>query len=156
MGEMTQIILTSAFTIFGGIVIFVIGQLSLKFVIEPIFEFRRVLREIQFALIYHAKALHTPVEGDEERCYEAATVIRRLAADLCAKVQSIPFYGRLFKACGLPDRSSCQKAASRLIGLSNSLQGTDRSTNQARVCQIKRLLGFEEFEESRMRGSDVP
>lgn len=147
MGDLWQIVLTSVFTIVGGVVIFVIGQLSVRFVIDPIHDLKHVLTEIQFALIYHAQALHTPAAGDEKRCDEAAKVIRRLAADLRARVQSIPIYGSLSRIWRLPDRSSCRKAVSQLIGLSNSLHEADRSKDQARVDRAGRLLGFEQLEE---------
>ncbi|MBI3766880.1 MAG: hypothetical protein HY271_00120 [Deltaproteobacteria bacterium] len=149
MSELTKIFLTSGLTIFGGVVVFVLGQLIAKFVIEPVYELKQVFAEVRLALIYYAQAIHTPVPGDEKRSDEAAAAIRRHAADLWAKVTSIPCYGCLSKLWFgfLPDFASCRKAVSQLIGLANSVHKEDRSRNQDRVDKIGRLLGFKEFEE---------
>jgi hypothetical protein len=149
MGELTKIFLTAGLTILGGVVVFVFGQLIAKFVIEPMHELKRVFAEIRFALIYYAQAIHTPVPGDVKRSEDAAVALRRHAADLWAKVTSIPCYGCLAKLSFgfLPDFASCRRAVSQLIGLSNSVHKEDRSRNQDRVEKISRLLGFQEFED---------
>ncbi len=86
MSDLTKIVLTAGLTIFGGVVVFVVGQLIVKFVVEPMHELKRVFAEIRFALIYYAQAIHTPVPGDDKRSHEAAVALRRHAADLWAKV----------------------------------------------------------------------
>ncbi len=55
---------TSFVTVISGVFIFVIGQLVIKFVIDPIKELKQTLGAIYFILIFHAPAIYTPV-GDE-------------------------------------------------------------------------------------------
>ena len=52
MGDLEKILLTSASTILGGVIVFVIGQLVSKFLIEPIHELRKAVGEVQFYLAY--------------------------------------------------------------------------------------------------------
>ncbi|MEH2381888.1 MAG: hypothetical protein V7K27_23855 [Nostoc sp.] len=41
-------------TIISGVFVFILGQLALKLIIEPIQEFRKTLADIAFALIEYA------------------------------------------------------------------------------------------------------
>src|SRR5687768_13838110 len=56
MSEELKIILTSSFTILGGIIIFVVGQVVAKFIIEPLYEQSKLIGEIANSLIYYANA----------------------------------------------------------------------------------------------------
>lgn len=148
MDELTKIFLTAGLTIFGGVVVFVLGQLIGKFFIEPVYELKRSLTDIQFSLIFYAREILTPVTGDEDRCSEASAAIRKHAAELWTKVKFIPFYTVLSKLTFgfLPGKHACRKAASQLIGLSNSVHRPDRSINADRIEKIGGYLGFEDFD----------
>ena len=52
--ELFKIFLTSGLTITGGVLIFVLGQMILKFVIEPIHEFNKLKGEIAYSLVFYA------------------------------------------------------------------------------------------------------
>jgi hypothetical protein len=54
MSELFKIILTSSLTIFGGILVFVIGQVVVKFIIEPLHEQAKLIGEIANSLIFFA------------------------------------------------------------------------------------------------------
>lgn len=56
MSEVYKIILTSLSTILGGIIIFTVSQIVMKFVIEPLHEQSKLIGEIAYSLIYHANA----------------------------------------------------------------------------------------------------
>ena len=53
MSETLKIVLTSSRTILGGIVVFVVGQVITKFVIEPMHERSKLIGEIANSLIYY-------------------------------------------------------------------------------------------------------
>jgi hypothetical protein len=55
-----KIVLTSSFTVLGGIIVLVVGQLILKFVVEPIQEFAP-LRQQFFAILQPGFPLLPPV-----------------------------------------------------------------------------------------------
>lgn len=53
---MADIFATSGLTIFGGIVIFVGGQILVKFLVDPFYEQSKLIGEIANSLIYYANA----------------------------------------------------------------------------------------------------
>lgn len=127
--------------IISGVSIYVLGQITIKFVIEPIHAFRKVIGEINYSLLFYAQAIHTPV-GDRESEKQANEKLRQLASDLQAKAFSIPIYGGLSKIIPslLPEKSKVEEATKSLIGLSNSVFSEDRSRNYKRVEKIGELL----------------
>lgn len=52
MSDLERILLTSALTILGVVVVLVMGQLLSKFLIEPIHELRKVVGEVRFSLAF--------------------------------------------------------------------------------------------------------
>lgn len=54
MSELFKIILTSSLTILGGILVFVIGQVVVKFILEPLHEQAKLIGEIANSLIFFA------------------------------------------------------------------------------------------------------
>lgn len=133
-------------TIVAGVIIFIGGQILLKFIIEPIQNLRKKLSEIQHAMIFHAPAIHTPV-GDIPSEKEASKALRVLACDLRVSIEVIPYYSfwkKFWKE--MPERKLGLQAASHLIGLSNSVQKKDRTKNYDIARKIRSLLNLEEIE----------
>jgi hypothetical protein len=91
MGELEKILLTAVVTTFGAIIVFVVTQPFGKLVVETIQDFRKVLGEIRYALVFHAQAIFTPV-GDTESENEASKALRRLSCELRSKLESVPLY----------------------------------------------------------------
>jgi hypothetical protein len=54
MSEIYKIILTSSLTVFGGVLTFVAGQVVIKFLIEPIHNYMKLVSEIADTLILYA------------------------------------------------------------------------------------------------------
>jgi hypothetical protein len=148
MSEIFKIVLTSSFTIVGGVIIFVMGQIISKFLIEPIHEQRKTIGEIADSLIFYANVYGNPGLGPKEKMDEAYQRLRELATLLQSKTHLIPFYS-FFSSCGMVQKpSDIQEASSQLIGLSNSVYqppddpvGTALS-NAGRADKIKRLLNL--------------
>jgi hypothetical protein len=78
-------ILTAAVTVITGVIVYVAGQIVSKFLIEPYQEYRKVVGEIVFALVFYAS-----VSGGtkEERQDEAWRAFRQNAARLRASVKN--------------------------------------------------------------------
>jgi hypothetical protein len=144
MDELTKIVLTSALTIIGGVIVLVIGQLVSKFMIEPTQELKKLLGDIRYSLVFYAREIHTPVEGDKERCDKAAEVLRKHSSDLRSKVAAVPCYNGIARVTFgfIPVRTSALEAAKRLMALSNSVHKPDRTRNWDIETVIYRLLGF--------------
>lgn len=148
MDDLTKILLTSSLTVIGGVLVFVVGQLLGKFVIEPVQELKKLLGEIRFALVFHAQAILTPV-GDKAGEDEAQKALRKLSCDLRSKTSAIPFYRgwSMISRGFLPRKENALEASKQLMGLSNSVHQPDRSDkNAARISKIERLLNYEPVE----------
>ena len=87
MTKIAEIILTSALTIVGGVLVLVAGQIAIKFFVEPVQEFRKFLGEIQDALIFYANLPPYEESNDQTKktILEAKDLFRQQASSLIAK-----------------------------------------------------------------------
>jgi len=146
MSEFMKIVLTSALTVFGGVVIFVIGQVATKFFVDPIHEQSKTISEIIDSLIFFANLYTNPDKRNppsvpKERD-EASKTLRRHASQLSSKSNAIVWY-RLWEFLRVvPKRSGVTEACKGLIGLSNNLfSGTLEDADEYRT-QITRGLNI--------------
>jgi hypothetical protein len=144
MSELMKIVLTSALTVFGGIVVFVIGQVATKFFVEPIHEQSKAISEIIDSMIFFANLYSNPDSRNppstaKERD-EASKTLRRHASQLSSKTNSIVWY-RLWEFLRVvPKRSGVTEACKGLIGLSNNLfSGTSVDSREFRTQITKGL-----------------
>lgn len=147
MTEIDKILITSATTVIGGVVVFVGGQMIVKFIIEPIQALRKTLSDIQYAIFFHTPSYMT-VGGKEEAENKAYEDLKKLSSELCANTGSIPLYGVcrfLFKQL-IPDKEDCFEAAKWIRGLSNSVRSEDRTKNFDKANKICRLLNLKQLE----------
>src|SRR5438445_11867119 len=110
---------TVFWTVFAGFSVFVLGQIVVKFVLEPIQEFYKLTGEIGHSLVYYANVYsNTDVSGETER-KEAHDKFRGQSCELFAKAYTIPLFRlwSLFRL--LPKRDDVEKAGGYLIGLAN-------------------------------------
>lgn len=115
-----------------------LGQVVLKFFLEPLQEYKGVRGEVAHALTFYAN-----VAGDEHRGVsdEARKHLRGLAAKLTVSLHKIPWYG-VFTALGMvPKRVDLLKASSDLIGWSNNFRAEWEGTTTRRE-DIARCLGI--------------
>lgn len=138
MSDLDKILLTSASTIFGGLTVFVIGQLLSRFLIEPIQEIKKAIGEVRFNLAYYAAIIHTPISRDKERSDAAYDAIMRNSCELLTKVDAIPFYGFLPRQCVLPTKD-IQRAAVDLRALTTYLHETGEKA-ASHIEAINRLV----------------
>lgn len=108
-------------TIISGVIIFILGQLALKLLIEPIQEFRKTVADIAHALIEYANIYANPGVVGNELENKASEELRKLSSRLNAQMYLIPFYHLMAKIFRLPSREKLVDAATDLIGLSNGL-----------------------------------
>ena len=94
MTKIAEIVLTSALTIFGGVLVLVGGQIVIKCFLEPVHEFRKFLGEILDSLIFYANlpTYDEANEGTKKTILEAKDGFRQQAGRLMAKKKLIPWY----------------------------------------------------------------
>ncbi len=72
LNDLTKIVLTSVFTILGGVFVYVAGQLLTRFFIDPYHEYRKCVGEIADALIFYANIYSNPGLSTRERMDETS------------------------------------------------------------------------------------
>ena len=126
-------------TIISAVMIFVLGQISLKLIIEPIQELKKEISEILNAMVFYADRISNPNDFIDE----VSKILRKHASNLEAKSSIIPFY-RIFEIFRvLPTKQNISEAKSHLVGLSNSLSNSGNNNgmnNSEKNDNIKRLL----------------
>jgi hypothetical protein len=125
--------LTATLTILGGVIVYVLGQILLKFFIEPIHEQRKIIGEVADALIYYDNIYSNPgimsnqSDSGSERFRELATLLQ-------SKTQFISFYPLFERLKVVIASTEIYDASRNLIGLSNSmgrLNSGDRNSGRA-------------------------
>lgn len=119
---------TVFFTILAGVVTFVVGQLILKLVIDPVQAMKSTIGVISHTLVQYAHVIANPGVLKPEVMDEASHSLCSLSSQLRAHLYLIPTYKITSKVFGLPSFNRVRAASRALIGLSNSVhQATDRT-----------------------------
>lgn len=122
---------TVFFTVFAGVLTYVAGQLIVKLVIEPVQDARRTIGQISHALIERANVIQNPGVPSAAVMSDTSRELRKLSSQLQSHLYLVPAYRSTAAVFRLPSRPQLLKAASNLIGLSNSLhRATDRVYEQ--------------------------
>lgn len=151
MTDLDKILITSGLTVFGSVLVFVIGQLLSKLFIEPTQELKKTIVNTRIALAFHAAIINTPVSRSSETSQETADALRKCSAELFAKAHTTPGYDVLAKvSCGyLPRKTAIIDASRKLRGLSTYVFDTgdkalaDLETIRKIIARIEKDLGLE-------------
>lgn len=131
-------------TIFAGVCVFVLGQLFIELILNPIKRYKKIKANIAYCLVFYANIYLNPITTKEyfdnkiekNTRDEIRERIRKLAADLSSFTEE-----RFFD---WPNVKAIKEVSSLLIGLSNSLESSDPNRqveyNDDRVKKIKKLL----------------
>jgi len=115
------IILTSVFTIMGGVIVFCISQIVLKFFIEPIQKLDMCRGEICDVLIFTRNIYLNPNTFSKEKELEVSIEIRKLATKLLS-IKNMIKGNNFFSSVNLSIKEeNILKAHRELIGLANSI-----------------------------------
>ena len=104
-------------TIVTGVVTFVLGQIIVKLLIDPVQEMKRTIGQISHSLIENANVIQNPGVPKEDMINETSQHLRKLSSQLEAHIYLIPAYGFTSKLFCLPSRNSILKAARALMGV---------------------------------------
>lgn len=146
MPDLWKIVLTSALTIVGGVLVLVVGQLIQRFFLEPLHEQTKLIAEVAYALAYYAPIYanpgptHVVVRPDGVNLTDAAEdKLRALASQLIATATATRWYV-LARVVHSPSRKDVLDGARALIGLSNSVRtGTLKENLEMRDRAVKLL-----------------
>ena len=125
-----QSLLTGAFTILGGVLVFVLGQIFLKSMIEPVQDLRKVISEVLFFLMKDNPTIHNAHRVNRDEALSSGRNLERLGASLLANQRLIPFYCIARRLWGLPEREAIVHASKRLRLISNSMFGAEEDHGQ--------------------------
>ncbi|RKE24357.1 hypothetical protein B0G76_8240 [Paraburkholderia sp. BL23I1N1] len=115
---------TSVITIVGGVIVYVIGQLVSKILIEPVHELKQAVGEVRFNLAFHAATILTPAARNEERSQKAYEALMRSSCDLLARAEAIRCFPVASMFFSLPSQESIRIAAKQIRGLSTYVHGS--------------------------------
>jgi hypothetical protein len=119
MSELLTAVITGASTGFVGVLVFVLGQIVLKFFIEPLQEYKEVRGEVSYALLFYANVygeLDPPEVMEEARKH-----LRGLAGKLRVCLHKIPCYSGFDVLGRVSKREALIRASTELVGWSESL-----------------------------------
>ena|SRR2546430_2563306 len=108
-------------TVLSGVMTYILGQLVLKLVIEPVQDLRKSIGVISHSLIEHANVIHNPGVPTKDAMNETSQHLRQLSSQLQSHLYLVPFYSKTAWVFRLPSRDEVMAASNALIGLSNSV-----------------------------------
>ena len=119
--------ITAVLILVGAGLLFLASQFAAEGIIKPYVEYRKVLSDISYTLIYFANLIvSTPAHSKRDEQAEISERLRQLSARLRAAITALPFHElmRLFKL--IPAQERIQDAAARLVRMSNLLLETEQ------------------------------
>jgi len=126
-------VFTALFTVILVGALFLVAQLVAEGVIKPYVEYRKVLAEISYTLIYYANLIISePASSKRDEQAEISEKLRQLSARLRSAITALPFHElmRLFHL--IPSQDRIHDAAARLIRMSNLLLELEKRHDEIR------------------------
>ena len=108
-------------TVLSGVTVFVLGQILVKLVIEPVQQLKKTIGEICYALHYYSNKYSNPNNLDTDTSKETQEAIRHISCQLAKDFSTVPFYSLTRIVFFLPSREHIFDARTKLIGISNWL-----------------------------------
>ncbi len=143
---------TVFFTVLSGVITFVIGQIVVKLLLDPVQDMKKTIGQVSHTLVERANVIANPGVPTKEIMDDTSDSLRKLSSQLHAHLYLIPSYNMISKVFRLPSKENLLIASSALIGLSNSVYRVDNQvyeSNAKRVAQVCDSLGIYLAEESR-------
>ena len=123
-----------------SVVIFILGQIMIKMIIEPIMHAKQTIALIEHKMAYYQLVYLDPGERhSDEKELEAYNCARELAAQLMAEPYMIPFYSVTAFFSRLPNIEALHAARTELIALSNNVYSESKSRRQMGLKKMKTI-----------------
>lgn len=106
-------------TILSGVLVYVVGQLVLRLVIEPVHNLQGAFAAVSEVLLVNAPFIYNPAALSDEQRRILNERMLSSAANLRAKLMLVPAYGLWRHIFRLPEESIVHSAAQDLIAIGN-------------------------------------
>lgn len=117
--------------IVGGL--FLVSQFVVEGVIKPYVEYRKVLAEISYTLIYYAHLIISePAHSKRDEQAETSERLQQLSARLRSAITALPFQELMRSLRLVPAQDRIHEAANRLVRMSNLLLEMDKRHDEIR------------------------
>ncbi|WP_142317529.1 hypothetical protein [Bacillus sp. AFS002410] len=120
--------MTMFYTILTGVLIFVLGRIIEKMIIDPIKEYWAIVAEIYDGMIFYANRTSNPIAIDKatpdeikKHINQVSDDIRRLSTKLRIATYNMRWFYKFHSLFGAPKLKDINEVCGALIGLSNSL-----------------------------------
>jgi hypothetical protein len=104
-------------TILSGVLVFVLGQIFVKLILEPVNKLKQTFAAVSHAYLLHIRVLYGPMGANDSDLTKAQDDFRLLSGNLCSDLCLIPSYGFWRLVFFLPEEAAIYKAAKSLIAL---------------------------------------
>lgn len=111
--------MTVLLTVFSGVMVYVVGQIIMKMLVEPIGEQRKTISKITYDLMFHANKLANPKGHDDPDMVEICKLMRHHSSQLHSATHQIPAYKLWRYIFRLPAPAKIKDATGNLIRLSH-------------------------------------
>lgn len=118
-------------TVVSGVLVYVLGQMVGRFLLDPLYEQRVVIRTVHECLVLYADIIHNPGIAKMELMDEASRAARSSASNLRSRTDAIPSYTLLARLRLVRSKDDIRKASKALIGISNSVHLIDTTQDNA-------------------------
>lgn len=132
-------------TVLSGVLVFILGQIILKLIIEPTQEYKKKISQIGFDLIRLGNIFANPRGRKDDDMLKACTQMREHSSSLYSYFYLVPFYRVTGFIFGLPSEEQVLEATKELIGLSNGHDGelaNQGIINSYSMQKVKAALGI--------------
>jgi len=134
-------------TVLSGVLTYVVGQLVVKLLIDPVQAMNKTIGQVAHSLTFLANVTGNPGLQSQEIGREASKQLRQLSSELESHLYLVPKYRQTAWLFRLPNQKEVLKSRDYLIGLSNSVEpkdprGTLADANAKRVESIRDSLGL--------------
>lgn len=147
------------YTILASVFVFVLGQIVLRFLIEPVQAFKVTIGEVAHKLILHTNLYANPKpRGDNKQQDEAFREFRELASKLQSSIYLIPYYNISSKIFALPTQQKVIEACGNLIAIYNGVDNKHPHQGVQNFCNandVRSNLGIFIPEDERLNTEDM-
>lgn len=126
-------------TIISGVLTYVLGQVVLKLVIEPVQEMKKLIGQIAHSLTAHAHIIQNPGVPSEEVMSATSLQLRQLSGQLEAQLYLVPMYSVTAFVFRLPARAKVLSATRSLMGLSNSVYRSTEGVYEGNAKRVENI-----------------
>lgn len=131
---------TNILLVIIGVTIAVTTQIIVRYVLDPLKEFKMLRMKISHSIDFNARFWASPGHAPEDVLRNASSEIRDIGMRLPGQATNIPYYAVTARLLGYPPLRDISEASRLSVQLSNSMIEGSSRTNSKTVDEILDLL----------------